>query len=195
MPIVGIGESPRDPGRQLRGYAFDDHGKGARLGHGECIGEQDLLGALHLVGPQPADGLRRQPDVRHHGNLGLDHGLDRRGHLLPALQLHRLTARLLQDPSRRTDRLPARDLVAEERQVGHDQRPAPRERPSRRGRSPGRASRPGWFPGRGPSFPSSRPPAGNRLRPRQAAGRWESRRRSGPRSCGPALSTRRSLEW
>ena len=43
MPIVAIGDCRGDPSRQLRGNAFDHHGKGARLGHGERVGEQDLL--------------------------------------------------------------------------------------------------------------------------------------------------------
>ena len=88
MPMVGIGNSRGDPGGQLGGHAFEHDGEGPRLGHGQRVGEQDVLGALDLVGPEPANRLRRQPDVAHHGDLRLDQGPDRRGHPPAPLELH-----------------------------------------------------------------------------------------------------------
>ena len=187
MPMVGIGNSAGDPGGQLGGDAFERRRRRPR--------------------PRPRPGRRPAGRPRRAGPCrtpagGSTAASARRGPsresrprpaalivaaILPApLELHRLTVRLLEDPSRRADRLPSRHLVA--RGTAGRPRPGPgarRGRPSRRGRSPGRASRRGSCPGRGPWFPSSRPPAGNRPRPRRAAGPSGSRRRSERRSFAP----------
>src|SRR5271165_6122096 len=63
-----------------------------------------------------------QADVGHHGNLRLDHGLDGRGHPLPALELHGLTVGLLQDRTAGADGLASRNLVRKERHIGHHER-------------------------------------------------------------------------
>ena len=85
------------------------------------VGEDLVARALDLVAAEPPDRLRLEADVPHHGNPRLDQGPDRGRHRGAALELDRLAVRLLEDPAGRADGLPRRDLVAEERQVGHDQ--------------------------------------------------------------------------
>ena len=92
------------------------------------VGEELVGGALNLVSPHSPDGLRPQPDVPHGGDLGLDQGLDGRRDLAAAFELDGLAIGLFQNPAGRPKRLPRRDLIAEERQVGDDQGVAGRPR-------------------------------------------------------------------
>ena len=48
--------------------------------------------ALHLEAAHGVDRLRREAEVSHHRDLGVDDRLDHREPLAPALELHRLRA-------------------------------------------------------------------------------------------------------
>ena len=110
-----------DLGGQLAGDALEDDAERAGVGDRVGVGEELVGRALNLVSPHPPDGLRPQPDVPHRGDLGVDQGLDRRRHLAAAFELDGLAIGLFEDPAGRPKRLPRRDLIAEERQVGDDQ--------------------------------------------------------------------------
>ena len=64
----------------------------------------------------------READVAHHGDIRLDQGLDGGRHLAAPFELDGLAIRLLENSPGGADRLPRRDLIAEKRQVGDDQR-------------------------------------------------------------------------
>ena len=83
----------------------------------------DLIGRpLNFVCAHPADGLRTEADVAHHGNIGVDDGLDRGRHLATPFELDGLAIRLLENPPGRFESLPRRDLIAEKREIGDDER-------------------------------------------------------------------------
>ena len=112
----------RDLGRQLARNAFEHDGERAGLGDRQGV-VHDLVGrALNFVGAQPADGLGAKADVAHHGNIGVGQGLDGGRHLAAPFELDGLAVRLLENSSGRLERLPRRDLIAEKRQVGDDER-------------------------------------------------------------------------
>ena len=83
--------------------------------------------ALHLEAADRVDRLRREAQMAHHRDLGVEDGRDRVEPLAAALELHRAGAGA--DQRRRVaDRLLARHVVAHPRQVAHDERPRLRAR-------------------------------------------------------------------
>ena len=80
-----------------------------------------VLAALHLEATHGVDGLRGEPEVSHHGDLGVDDRLDHRQPLAAALELHALRP----GPDELGGVLHGLDLggvVAHPRQVGDDER-------------------------------------------------------------------------
>ena len=60
--------------------------------------------------------------MAHHGNIGVDDGLDGGRHLAAPFELDGLAIRLLENSAGRFECLPRRDLIAEKRQIGDDER-------------------------------------------------------------------------
>ena len=81
--------------------------------------------ALHLEAAERVDGLRREADVAHHRDLGVEDRPDRFDAFAPAFELHRAGAGPDQC-GRVADGLAPGDVVAEPREVAHDQRPRSR---------------------------------------------------------------------
>ncbi len=59
--------------------------------------------------------------MSHDGNIGINDGLDGAGHLAAPFELDCLAVCLFEDTTGRFKCLPRRHLVAEKRQVGHDE--------------------------------------------------------------------------
>ena len=96
-------------------------------------------GGLDAVAAERADGLRREAEVAHDGNAGLDDRADGPRTLAPALELHGVHAPVGEEPSGVADGLGDVGLVREERHVA-DAEGAPCVRARRRAR--GGACRP-----------------------------------------------------
>ena len=77
--------------------------------------------ALHLEAAERVDRLRRQPDVAHDGDLGVEDGRDRVEPLAPAFELHRAGAGA-DERGGVVHGLVAAHVVAEPRQIADDQR-------------------------------------------------------------------------
>ena len=121
MPMVGIGSSAV----MLEAISAGTHSRTTAKAPASATARASARRTprpLDLVATEPANRLGRQADVPHHGDLRLDHGLDGRGHPLPPLELHGLAVRLLEDRAAGADGLASRDLVREERQIGHHER-------------------------------------------------------------------------
>jgi hypothetical protein len=65
---------------------------------------------------------RRQAEMSHHRNAGIDDAADPRQRASGALELHRVRARLFREPDRVGDGFVLRDLIRPERHVGDDER-------------------------------------------------------------------------
>ena len=94
--------------------------------------DEPLAGVAAALDAVPAErvlALRGEPEVRHHRDAGPDERLDLRREPRPALQLDGVRAALLHEPEGGGERLLRADLVAAERQVGHDERALRAPRP------------------------------------------------------------------
>jgi hypothetical protein len=106
------------------GHALEDDGEAPRRGQGLGVGDQRqggvVLAALDLEPAHGVERLRRQAEVAHHRDLGVDQGLDDRQALAAAFQLHGLGTG--PDERRRVaDGLVDRGVVAHPGQVAHDE--------------------------------------------------------------------------
>ena len=104
--MVGMESFSVMSARKLPGNGLQDDGKSARCLQGERV-VHDLARrveglALDLEPAEHARGLRRQPDMAEHGNARLHDGVHRGGHLLAALQLHRVAPAVLVEDARRS---------------------------------------------------------------------------------------------
>jgi len=82
--------------------------------------------ALHAVTAELVLALRCETDVRHHRDAGIGEQPHLRQHRQPALELHRVRARLLHEAHRGGERLLGGGLVRAEGQVSDHQRTADR---------------------------------------------------------------------
>ena len=106
------------------GYALEHHREAARFGESDRVVDDVTRGverlALHAQPAERVDRLRREPDVAHHRDLGVEDRLDRVDALVATFELHRAGARA-HERGRVADRLLARDVVAHPRQVADDE--------------------------------------------------------------------------
>src|SRR5437867_2830161 len=75
---------------------------------------------LYAVAAELVHGLRREPQVAHHRDPGLDERAYSLSDANPAFQFHRLRAAFLQHAARVRQRLRRPGLVTHERHIGHD---------------------------------------------------------------------------
>ena len=119
----GHGERSRDRRSDLLWHAFEDDGTRAGMGRGLRIGHQPVDVPLHAVAAELVHGLRAEADVPHHRNAG---GRDPGDHVRltgGTLELHGLTAGLLEDPRTRLDRRSHAQMLQREWQVNDNHRP------------------------------------------------------------------------
>ena len=90
-----------------------------------------MLAALHLEAAHGVHRLRREAEVAHHRDLGVDDGLDHRQALAPALELHGLGAGPDERGGVADGVLDRGGVVAQPRQVADDERLWPRDRAPR----------------------------------------------------------------
>ena len=113
MPIVGICSDPVISAPSVGGHGLEHDRERAGLLERERLVE-DVVGrlasALHAVAAEPVHRLRREADVRHHGDADVDQPVDEVE--LRALDLHGVGAALLHAACRRCARRPRRGLVA-----------------------------------------------------------------------------------
>ena len=126
MPITGIVSSGMSAAATAAGIASNTIEKQpACLQRERVAGEPERpLGgaALSAIAAERGRGLRREADVAHHRDAGVD---DRAGTLdagAAALELDGVAACLLDEPLRGRDRLLVGGLVGAERQVADQQR-------------------------------------------------------------------------
>ena len=127
IPIVGIVTAAGDPLRQRRRDLLQHDAEGAGFLEHAGIVDQDVprgTAPLHSVAAELQDRLRGQAEVPHHRDPGFGHLLDRVHAPAAPLDLDRVGAGLLQDPSRRFQRLLGTDLEGEERHVDDDHAPS-----------------------------------------------------------------------
>ncbi len=114
-----------DGGGELGGEvgwdAFDDEGEGAGGFDGAGVVEEALGVALDLEAAESADGLRRQSDVAHDGDVGAGDGGDGGGAADAAFELDGVGAALFDEAAGAFEGLLRADLVAHEGQVGDDE--------------------------------------------------------------------------
>ena len=125
MPMVGTSTEWVISRGHLVGDALEHDGEAAGGGQGLGVGHQlerrAVLAALDLEAAHGVHRLRGEAEVAHHGDLGVDEGLDHRQALAPALELHGLGAGP-DELGAVADRLDRGRVVAHPRQVGDDQR-------------------------------------------------------------------------
>ena len=115
-----------DDARDVDGHRLEDDGVGAGFLQGHGVVQQADGGggrlALHLVAAELVDRLRRQAEVAHHRDAGLDEQAHRLGDARAALQLDGLRAALLEHAAGVAQGVGGAGLVAHERHVGDDVR-------------------------------------------------------------------------
>ncbi len=125
MPMVGTGARGRDLLGQPRRQELEHDGEAAGIRQppgllADALGRL-LVPPLHPVAAQGVHRLGREPDVAHDRDPGAHEPVDvLAGPLAAAFQLHRLGARLRDEPARVPDRLVGGHVEAQERHV-HDQ--------------------------------------------------------------------------
>ncbi len=124
-------------GRRLGRNHFHQHAERPGVGQRHGVVDQPLrvvAAALDAVAAQGVFALRREADVRHDRNAGLDHGPDGFGVELAALDLDGVREALLEEADAGGHCLLRGYLVAAERQVRHHQGALgrPRDRPAQR---------------------------------------------------------------
>ena len=143
MPIVGTGDRLGDHARDRVGNALEHDREAAGVGERDRVVGERLRGvellALHLEAAERVDRLRREADVAHHRDLGVEDRLHRVDALAAAFELHR--ARTGAHERRRVVHgLLAVHVIAEPRQVGDDERVRTRARDRARRDAPCRRS-------------------------------------------------------
>ena len=117
---------------QLGGDALEHDGEAAGGLERARVGDQALLvgltARLHLVAAERQHRLRRQSQVAHDRDAGLDDALHGLGHARTALELDGVGAPLLHQPAGVQHGLLGAGLVAHERHVPHDHRAGLRAR-------------------------------------------------------------------
>ena len=93
----GHGDRVGHQARHRVGHALEHHGEAAGLGERDRVVD-DLPGGVEglALHPEPAEGvdrLRREADVAHHRDLGVEDGVDGVEPLATALELHRAGTR------------------------------------------------------------------------------------------------------
>ena len=119
------GNRLRDDAGDRVGNALEYDREAARLGErhrvvGEGLRGVELL-ALHLEPTECVDRLWGEPDVSHHGDLGVEDRLHRVEPFGAPFEFHRTGPRAHQR-RRVANRLLAAHVIAEPRQVGHHER-------------------------------------------------------------------------
>ena len=137
MPIVGTSTESVTMRATPSGTHSSTMREAAGLGQRDRVVDDRLRGvellALHLEAAERVDRLRREPDVAHHRDLGVEDRGDRVEALATALELHRAGAGP-DELGRVVHGLVAAHVVAEPRQVADDRAAAAsRGRRRRRG--------------------------------------------------------------
>ena len=125
MPMVGTGDRIGDHAGDRVGHALEHDREAAGVGERDRVVDELARGverlALHL---EPADRIHRlgrEPEVAHHGDLGVEDRVHRVEALAAAFELHRAGAGA-HELRGVADGLLARHVVAHPRQVADDQR-------------------------------------------------------------------------
>ena len=97
MPIVGTSTDSVIMRATAVGHALEHDREATGLGERDRVVGERLRGvellALHLEAAERVDRLRREPDVTHHRDLGVEDRLHRVEPLAAAFELHRARAR------------------------------------------------------------------------------------------------------
>ena len=124
----GNSQAASDNGGEFARDSFQDDGESSRFLQSLGIRQKFVGGiegsALHSVAPQGVNGLRRQADMPHHGDLRFHEFSDQPGAFPSAFKFYCLRAAFLEEADRAGQRLFIADMIGAVRQIDNQQGPA-----------------------------------------------------------------------
>ena len=112
----------RQSGRNLLQHDAEATGLFQSVSVGNQLLGLSFLASPHGIGAELVDALRREPEMTHHGNAGIENLADGVDDLHPTLQLESVAVGLLHDADGVGDTFRGIHLIRTERHITNDQR-------------------------------------------------------------------------